>query len=150
MENYINTLKEMDKQTFVTKSFTSGLLLSLVGSIAAGILVLLGHKPIPHGYGYCFKIGKSWGGLNLGYFSFMCVDAPERTFYHEYGHALQNCVFGPAMPFKVTIPSAIRYWTFIFKALAGQEITEEYDAVWFEKDATNWGKEVLPIHEQKQ
>lgn len=150
MENYTNTLKEMDKQTFVTKSFTSGLLLSLVGSIAAGVLVLLGHKPIPHGYGYCFKIGKSWGGLNLGYFSFMCVDAPERTFYHEYGHALQNCVFGPAMPFKVTIPSAIRYWTFIFKALAGQEITEEYDAVWFEKDATNWGKEILPIHEQNK
>ena len=142
----MHNFKTMNKQIYTLLSFTWGLPLSLIGSLVALVLLTLGYKPIPHGYGYCFKIGESWGGLNLGYFSFICKDAPERTPKHEFGHGLQNCYYGIFTPFIVTIPSAIRYWYYMLKYAQGTPVTTPYDAIWFESQATEWGyKEIEKI-----
>ena len=61
----------MKKTAFNILSWTWGLPLTLIGLIAAIVLIASGHKP--HRFGYCiyFNIGKWWGGQELGFFS--CV-----------------------------------------------------------------------------
>lgn len=136
----------MNKQLFTLLSFTWGLPLTLIGTCVATVLMALGYKPYEFGYCMQFRVGKSWGGLNLGYFCFICEDAPERTPKHEFGHALQNCYYGIFTPFIVTIPSAIRYWYYMIKRAQGTPITTPYDAIWFEGQATEWGyKEIEKI-----
>ena len=59
--------------------------------------------------------------------------------YHESGHGIQNLLFGPLMPFVVSIPSAIRYWyrEYLMKV---KKIKcwnlPDYDSIWFEGTAT--------------
>ena len=112
-----------------------------------GAMVLLFTLPfgkfgIYHGRIYK-RIGKNWGGLELGCF-FLCDEtAPEHTLQHEAGHGLQNCIWGPLMPFVICIPSAIRYWyrTYTYKTNPDKYWTlPDYDAVWFEGQATKWGE----------
>ena len=79
-----------------------------------GLLVLLftipfGKFGIYHGRIYK-RIGKSWGGLDLGCFFLCSENSDEHTVAHECGHGLQNCLWGPLLPFVVCIPSATRYW----------------------------------------
>ena len=57
---------------------------------------------------------------------------------HEYGHSLQNCLWGPIGIFVITIPSAIRYWVFHFREKFGKK-NPSYDSIWFEGQATKWG-----------
>lgn len=136
----------MNKKLFTLLSFTWGLPLSAVGTCVALVLTAKGYKPTPHGYGMCFEVGKNWGGLNLGYFSFISKNSLPRTKYHEYGHALQNCVYGFLTPFIVTIPSAIRYWYRVYRYTIGKPVRTPYDAIWFEHQATEWGYRILPNH----
>lgn len=133
----------MNKKLFTFLSFTWGLPLTLVGAGVALVLTTLGYKAERHRYCVCFKFGENWGGLNLGYFIFTCTNAAERTPNHEFGHALQNCVYGVFTPFIVTIPSAIRYWSRVYKMYKGLPIETPYDAIWFERQATEWGNRTL-------
>lgn len=129
----------MNKKLFTFLSFTWGLPLTLVGAGVALALTLKGYKPTKHGYCLCYEVGEKWGGLNLGYFIFTSKYAPVSTKNHEFGHALQNCVYGILTPFIVTIPSAIRYWYRRIRQRKGLLNTTPYDAIWFEKQATEWG-----------
>ena len=124
---------------FYILSFTWGLPLTLVGACVALALSLLGYKPKIHGYCICYEVGENWGGLNLGFFIFTNNNASGRTKNHEFGHALQNCIFGVFTPFIVTIPSAIRYWYRKYRQRKGLTNSTPYDAIWFEKQATEWG-----------
>ena len=90
-----------------------------------------------------FYTGEGWGGLSLGMFSFVCKDAPERTKNHEFGHSIQNCIYGPAFITKVFIPSCKRYWKFRLAAKKGEPLTENYDDAWFEAEATKLGTEAF-------
>ena len=59
---------------------------------------------------------------------------------HEYGHSIQNCFYGPLMPFIVMIPSIIRFWYIeIFYYRKKKKYGKAYDSIWFEKQATNLG-----------
>ena len=117
---------------------------------AIGLVVLLvtlpfGKFEIYHGRIYK-RIGKNWGGVELGCF-FLCDNsADEYILAHESGHGLQNCLWGPLMPFVICIPSAIRYWYREFIWHFNKEKFNklpDYDAIWFEGQATKWGKKYV-------
>ena len=135
--------KIITKNEYYRLNFTKGLLMNIIGAIAALFILITGHKPHKHGGSILFYIGKGWGGLSLGMFSFVCKEAPERTKNHEFGHSIQNCLYGPAFITKVFIPSCKRYWEFRNKAKKGIPITENYDDAWFEGEATKLGTEYL-------
>lgn len=121
-------------------SLTWGLPMTLIGLLAALALLITGHKPYKFGYTFYFKVGKSWGGLNLGAVFITDSTPSEHTLCHEHGHGLQNCVFGVLFPFLIGIPSAVRYWyrEYVHKHEPTRYLPP-YDAIWFEGQATTWG-----------
>ena len=132
--------KHMNKLTFYLLSFTWGLPMTLIGGIVGVALMIVGKRPERWGACWHFKVGKSWGGANLGLI-FLTDNTPSKhTKNHEHGHAIQNCYFGFFMPFIVCIPSAVRYWYRELKYYRkGLIPPTEYDSVWFEGDATKLG-----------
>ena len=84
--------------------------MTLIGVVAALLMLLLFRKPELCGYCIRFKIGNGWGGVSLGLTIITDNQSESEITYHEHGHAIQNCIYGFFMPFLVCIPSAIRYW----------------------------------------
>ena len=122
---------------FYLLSFTWGLPVTLAGCFAALFVRLCGVKAERTGYCFCYRIGHNWGGFSLGIFTFVCKEATEKTLWHEHGHGLQNCIFGPFMPFAVSIPSAMRYWYRRLKK--NKTLLKPYESAWFEAQATRMG-----------
>ena len=89
---------------------TWGIIMTTVGAVTASVLLILGYKPKNFGPTIYFEVGENWGGVELGGFFICSKDASIATKLHECGHSIQNLMFGPLMPFIVSIPSAIRYW----------------------------------------
>lgn len=135
----------MSKRLFYFLTFTWGLLMTLVGYMAAAFLIIIGYKPYGK-FGYClvFKVGDYWGGLSLGPVIITSHPHDSEIMNHEHGHAIQNCWFGPLFPFIVGIPSVIRYW---YRELRyerkGKRPPTLYDDIWFEGDATRIGTEFI-------
>lgn len=129
----------MKKSLYNTLSWTWGIIMTIIGAIAAAGCMALGCKPQKHAGATYFVIGEGWGGVSLGCFFFCSKGANEHTKNHEFGHSLQNCIWGPLFPFVIAIPSAIRYWKFTTNAKKGIPNTEAYDDAWFEGQATAWG-----------
>jgi len=98
-----------NKVIFWLLSLTWGLPMTLVGAAAALILALKSYVPTRWGPCWVFVVGEGWGGINLGPVIIISKTSKIRTIYHEIGHALQNCLWGPLFPFVIAIPSAIRY-----------------------------------------
>ena len=135
---------KLSKKIYWVLSFTWGLPITLLGLITAVVLLCCGKKPYRHMYGYVFTVGENWGGLNLGPTTLACKTAHLATLNHEFGHSIQNCYFGPFMPFVVAIPSTIRYWYREWLVHYGRKKYYElpnYDAIWFEGGATRIGNE---------
>lgn len=136
-------------------SLTWGLLITLVGAAAAVVLLLGGHKPHRFGPNIYFRVGSGWGGVNFGPFFITDMDSDESVFLHEAGHGLQNLIWGPLFPFVVSIPSAARYWYREFLWETDREkywTLPDYDAIWFEGQATQWGTKVYShiLNEKKE
>ena len=129
----------MKKSTFYILSLTWGLPLTLIGLIVAFVLVCAGHRPKKWGWCYYFEAGTGWGGLELGIIFLTSKDPSKKCKHHEFGHAIQNCYFGPLMPFIVCIPSAIRYWYRRSRESRGLRNYTSYDSIWFEGQATRLG-----------
>ena len=127
----------MSKLLFYLLSFTWGLPINLIGCFAALFMKLKKAGCERVGYCFCFRYGRGWGGFSLGIFIFVCEEASNKPLWHEHGHGLQNCVFGPFMPFTVSIPSALRYW---YRRLKKDKTSyKPYESVWFEAQATRIG-----------
>jgi hypothetical protein len=126
----------MNRKLFYILNLTWGLPMTLIGTIAALALIGCGKLPTNHGGCLCFTVGKKWGGVSLGLVMIVSKQATEDTKNHELGHALQNAVYGLFMPFIVSIPSAVRYW---YRRTRKHSTLPPYDAVWFERQATEWG-----------
>lgn len=126
------------KWLYYLLNFTWGLPMTLVGLIA--LLFLLPMHPKRFCNCICVRTKGSWGGLSLGIVAIRDTISTELITCHEYGHTFQNAIFGPFMPFVVTIPSAIRYWHRYFKyERKGIMPVTDYDAIWFEGTATELG-----------
>lgn len=127
----------MNKKLFYILSVIWGFPITLIGLCVALVLKIKGYKAQKHGWCYYYECGRNWGGVNFG-LVFLTSDNPsEHTKNHEHGHALQNCIWGPLMPFVIAIPSAIRYWYRRLKK--DKKELPAYDAVWFEGQASKWG-----------
>ena len=97
------------KKLYYILNFTWGIIMNIFGLIGAGAMLVLGKKPIRHAGSIVFRTGHNWGGVSLGIFSFICEEAGEHTLNHEFGHSIQNAIYGPAFPIIVAIPSFVRY-----------------------------------------
>lgn len=134
-----------NKALYYILSLTWGLPLTLIGAIVAVCLMATGHKPKRWGGCIYFNVGKNWGGLELGLFFLTDSRDSERTKNHEFGHSIQNCKYGVLMPFIVCIPSATRYWCREWMQRKGTPCKTDYDAVWFEGEATDLGYKYIRI-----
>lgn len=131
---------------FYILSFTWGFIMSFIGLWPIMVCAFMGKVHVFHGRLYA-TIGKDWGGLELGCF-FVCGEncQTDHLCAHECGHGLQNIILGPLMPFIICIPSAIRYW---YREIIWRKNREkyytlpEYDAIWFEGWASNWGHKYI-------
>lgn len=141
-----------NKTLFYLLSFTWGLPMTLIGCVVAVVLLATRHKPYKYGYCYCFEVGKSWGGLSLGFIIFVSKNSSDRTKAHEHGHSLQNCWLGPLMPFIVGIPSVVRYWYrewLSYHNWKKYSELSEYDAVWYEGQASMLGRNFMDWYTTK-
>lgn len=122
-------------------SFTWGLLLNIIGVICGVVLRILGYRPERNIYGWVFRVGKNWGGVNLGVISIVCIDCGSYTLMHEFGHSIQVCIFGPFVFIFVVIPSVTRYWYRRYlQEVKGTKDLPNYDYAWFEGQATMFGQ----------
>ena len=132
----------MSKTVFWLLSWTWGFIMTLIGTIVMGFLRICGYEPYKNQYGWAFEIGKNWGGLEIGPYCLVNENPSQHTLDHEFGHAIQNCYFGPFMIF-ISIASAIRYWWREYQTqIKGKKYSElpPYDSIWFEGMATRLGK----------
>jgi hypothetical protein len=140
------------KNTFYNKLFTLffwfisltwGIILTLPGLlITLFIIIFLKGKVHKNGCSYIVEFGGNWGGVEIGAVS-ICGNYSqtdkewfEHVRRHEFGHAIQQLIFGPFQIFLVSIPSAIRYW---YRRLTPNKKHKDYDAIWFEGTATKLG-----------
>lgn len=124
----------MNKYLYYITSFTWGIIMSLIGLIAFIILAAFGYKVQRNALGWRIEIGEGWGGFSMGPFTLVCKGRTEHLCAHEFGHSIQNCIFGPFIIPFVMIPSIIRYWMYNY-----QLIHHEYEYIWFEQMATVLG-----------
>ena len=137
--------------TYTILSLTWGLPLTLAGAVTFAALMLAGKRPRRFGYCFYIEVGERWGGLEFGLFFLTHRDPPERLCAHEHGHGLQNILWGPLMPFVITLPSAIRWHWRRARDHHGHPPRRLYDAIWFEGQATRWGMALMEgIGEEKR
>lgn len=131
-------------------SLTWGCIMTTIGLLVALVLLITGHKPHFFGPNIYFKVGSGWGGVEFGPIFVVCDNASMHTIYHEAGHGLQNLIWGPLMPFVICIPSAVRYWYREFirrKDIKRYRDLPDYDDIWFEGQASAWGKAVYDTND---
>ena len=122
---------------------TWGLLMNIIGLITALFMLIIGKTPYRVGHTFMFYFGKGWGGLTLGAVIIVSEDCSSSTISHEYGHTIQNLIFGPFELF-IGIASAARYWYREIKRKRDPACyLPPYDSIWFEGQATRLGKKYL-------
>lgn len=137
-------MKKISKPLFYLLSFTWGLPMSVVGTLAFLFFAMIGCEIKKWGHAYYVEVGNGTSGCELGWFFVVGQNASDRTKNHELGHAYQNaCVWGWLMPFAVCIPSATRFWWRKFMKKIGKPPKTYYDDIWFEGNATKIGNEVM-------
>lgn len=123
--------------------------MTIIGAFAALFFLIKGVKPHIYKGAIYFIVGEdSWGGIDLGPFFFM-----DKYFFdgnvdydsigHEWGHSIQNIIFGPLFPLLIGVPSLIRatYRTIVIeKGIKKYSDLPDYDAIWFEGWATAIGR----------
>lgn len=129
----------MKRLTFYFLSFTWGIIMTLIGLILACVLLCLGHRPTTYSGCLVFTVGKKWGGVSFGIVIIKSKTSGEDTKSHEYGHAVQNCKYGLAMPI-LSLLSAARYHYRNIRTKMGLGNKTDYDAFWFEREATHYGE----------
>lgn len=88
---------------------------------------------------FCIIVPSNFGGMNLGMFTVLGCQMGH-LISHEYGHSIQNLMFGWFTPFMISIPSAIRYWYRNILTAIGKPLQTTYNDIWFEAQATELGR----------
>lgn len=141
----------LSKTAFYILSFTWGLPLTLFGCLTALVLRIAGKKPERYGWSRCFRVGSDqWGGFEAGFFFVRDTSGDEYLTSHEFGHAIQNCIYGPLMPFLITIPSAVRYWYRDARIKRGRFPRTGYYDIWFEAQASRLGQKYAETFKKQQ
>lgn len=122
---------------------TWGALSTIPGLIMALVMLICGKKPEKVGPLLCFRVGKHWGGCEMGGVFLRDTTSTEHVTWHEAGHSIQTLMFGPLMLPLISIPSFLRYhYRNLVKKLSPEKGRNlpPYDAIWFEGQATRLGK----------
>lgn len=131
----------MNKKLYIVLTIIWGFPMFLIGTLTLVCLIISGYKFKKEPYSIVFEIGKGWGAVTIGYVVIRQESLSDAVRIHERGHCIQNAMFGPLMPLTVGIPSLIRcIYRDIKYHRKGLEPQTEYDAIWFEKQATVLGK----------
>lgn len=111
--------------------------------VTAFCIVFLRKKAYKNGFSYIVKIGRHWGGLEIGAVA-LCDKYSSFNYIrrHEFGHNMQQLIFGPFQIF-IWIASAIRYWYREIKKIT----VPSYDNIWFERTATHLGYKYIDLIE---
>lgn len=127
---------------------TWGIILTVIGLLVSGVLAvvkLFAKDRVvfkPYYWIYSISAGPTyWGGLEFGLCFVRDHKSWSRIDIHEFGHTLQNCLFGPLFPFIVWIPSVIWYWS---------DSEKPYDSMWFEDAATQCGRYATRVLKAKK
>ena len=112
--------------------------MTYIGCLVSLILLTIGHRPKRNQYGWYFEIGENWGGAELGPMCLVSKNPNQHILDHEFGHAIQNCYYGPFM-ILISLASAARYWYRRF-CKAKNIALSPYDSIWFEGQATRLGE----------
>lgn len=133
---------------FYLIQFTWGIVHNLIGLCLAIWMLITGHKPYccgPYVYFYAPNLpGSIDGGI-----IYITSTLSAHTNLHEMGHGLQNLCWGPLMLFVIIIPSFVRFWYrewyWKYKFPKTGKALPDYDAIWFEGQATKWGTKVMSV-----
>lgn len=125
-------------------SFTWGAMLSIPGALIFLILCAANCPVRKNGFGWAVVVGKGSSGFSMGPFSILNREYDEYLLNHEFGHSIQNCIFGPLMLPVIVIPSVIRYWYRVYRFNHGTRYNElrGYYDIWFEKTASSFGTRI--------
>lgn len=87
-----------------------------------------------------FRSKKASGAFSCGPFTVTPPYQSRGLLSHEAGHAIQNIMYGPLMPFIVSLPSVIRFYHRArIQKKNPQAQLSDYDSIWFEAQATKLG-----------
>lgn len=103
-------MKTLKSIGFWVLSFTWGAIMSVLGLLVTVALIMIGKQPKTFHHYVITEVGDGWGGFSMGPFIITSENPSQYTKQHEAGHGIQNIIWGPLMPFVISIPSAIRYW----------------------------------------
>jgi len=135
------------KWLFYVLSYTWGILTTIIGLLISFGLLITGHKPNKYYWVHYFKLKENWGGFSVGNTFVRDTTSNDNINEHEFGHTMQNTLFGPFAIFLCFIPSIIRY--FLFRKAQKKGIpTKDYNSIWFEASATDCGKFLVEEIEQ--
>lgn len=127
-----------NKTLYYILNLTWGLPMNILGGLVALALLSIGKRPKKHCGCLYFEIGKGWGGLSLGLIFLCGKNASKHTKNHEFGHSIQNAIFGWAMV-GITLCSMTRYWYRRVRQWMKLGNKTAYDDIWFEGQATSLG-----------
>lgn len=127
--------------------FTWGLPINIFGFLAYVFLRIFGLNAKRHGFCRYLSFGENWGGFSLGMFFFCDFRESDRTKNHEFGHSIQNCIFGIFM-IPLTLVSVCRYHYRGHKERIGKPCESQYDDFWFEGQATKLGNKYIDFFQK--
>ena len=132
-----------NRKLYYILSYSWGIIMILVGLFVEAYFKIC---KIPfEKFGPCrvYRYKDHWGGLSLGHTIIVATDASDHTLHHEFGHSIQNAMFGPFFVF-LALSSAIRYHYFNFKIRKNAHADlPPYDSFWVEGDATKLGNKYI-------
>lgn len=121
-------------------SLTWGVLMSIVSLFVFFGSLMVGLKPIRYYCGIHFRPKTNWG-VSFGWCQLSCCPSIDA---HEFGHSLQNCLYGPFWIILVGLPSCIRYQIWDWQIRHGRRSSGDwgakYESAWYEHQATVWGQ----------
>ena len=129
----------MHKKLYYILNFTWGIIGTLLGFLLLLILMPFGKvKRLDHVLYLEFNKKTGWG-FSLGTVFFVTKYPSAGMKYHEFGHSVQNAMFGPFVFIFVAIPSFTRFWYRNWLYKHGKQPKHHYDHAWFEGTATSIG-----------
>lgn len=131
-------MKPYQKILYYVLNLTWGLPMTLIGLAASVALIATGRMPIRNAGCWRFIVGDNWGGVSLGLCTITDSTPNYHTIAHEYGHSLQNALWGPLFIFVIAIPSVFRYWLYRWQVKHHKKPLI-YEGIWFESQASRWG-----------
>ena len=131
---------KLSKYNFYLLSIIWGLPITILGLVLSLVFILFKYKPIKNKFGWYFQLGPKNAGFSLGPMAIIGTPSEYLT-AHEFGHAIQNCIYGPFM-ILIILASVVRFWYrewLVANTKINRDDLPPYDNIWFESQATNFG-----------